>query len=299
MIRLTVVLAVIACCASLALGFVYKGTKPMIDEQQRLAEEEARRVALPEAVCGVMVQRESRGVEYYEGYRFPDTTGLVGYTVKASAKGYSSTIEAIVGVSPCGEIKGMKIISQQETPGLGTKIEEVKSFKTVADAFKELMGTAELHTVRVTIRGEPTPADILEGKDQEEICLDVGIKDPSRCSELEKAVAAGDTSGILTIAPRAFTVEPGESVRVFANTARAIALSTAVLEELRRENTPWFQFQFIGKKYDGLVLVRGETEENIQGITGATISSKAVVEAVRKAVKQLEKALDGFEESGH
>ena len=286
MIRLTAVLAIITCCAALALGFVFKGTKPMIDEQQRLAEEEARRIALPEAVCGVMVMRESKGVEYYEGYRLPDTTGLVGYTVKASAKGYSSTIEAIVGVGPGGEIKGMKIISQQETPGLGTKIEEVKSFKTVADAFRELAGTAKLHTVSAAV----TAAD------GEDMCIEVGIKDIPRCDELEKAVAAGDTAGILTIAPKAFELGAADSSRVFGDPAIAAALAAEVLEELRREKTPWFQFQFIGKKYDGLELVRGETEENIQGITGATISSKAVVEAVKKAVERLEKALGGFEE---
>jgi len=287
MIRLTVVLAVITCCAALALGFVYKGTKPMIDEQARLAEEEARRVALPQAICGVMVAKESKGVEYYEGYRFPDTTGLVGYTVKASAKGYSSTIEAIVGVGPGGEIAGMKIISQQETPGLGTKIEEVKSFKSVVDAFKEMTGTAEIHSVRVNFAAEGG----------EEVCLDVGIVDAMGCSELEKAVAAGDTAGISTVAPGTFKLEASDSSAVFADPALTAALSGAVLQELRREKTPWFQFQFIGKKYDDIVLVRGGTDENIQGITGATISSKAVVEAVKNAIEDLDKAIGGFKEN--
>lgn len=286
MIRLTAVLAIITCCAALALGFVYKGTKPMIDEQAKLAEEEARRVALPQAVCGVMVAKENKGVEYYEGYRFPDTTGLVGYTVKASAKGYSSTIEAIVGVGPGGEITGMKIISQQETPGLGTKIEEVKSFKSVMDAFKEMMGTAELHTVSATFA--------VEGG--EEMCLDVGIKDAPACGELEKAVAAGDTAGILAVAPKAFKLEPADSSAVFGEPALAAAFTTAVLEELRREKTPWFQFQFLGKRYDNIVLVRGQTDENIQGITGATISSKAVVEAVKNAIEDLDKAVGGLKE---
>ncbi len=287
MIKLSVVLAVITCCAALALGFVYKGTRPMIDEQARLAEEEARRVALPQAICGVMVMRENEGVEYYEGYRFPDTTGLVGYTVKASAKGYSSTIEAIVGVSPTGEIAGMKIISQQETPGLGTKIEEVKSFKSVVDAFKEMTGTAELHTVRVTFAAA----------DGEEMCIDAGIKDAPGCGELENAVAAGDTAGMMTVAPRAFRLDAADSSRVFGDPALVAAFSTAVLEELRREKTPWFQFQFIGKKYDAIVLVRGQTDENIQGITGATISSKAVVEAVKNAIEDLDRAVGGFKEN--
>ncbi len=284
MIRLTGVLAVITLCAALALGFVYKGTRPMIEEQARLAEEEARRVALPEAGCGVMVARERKGVEYYEGYRFPDTTGFVGYTIKASAKGYSSTIEVVVGVSPDGEITGMKIISQQETPGLGTKIEEIKSSKSVGDAFREVTGTAELHTVTATFRGEGG----------EKFCLEVGIKDLSRCSELRRAVAAGDTAGMMTMAPLAFRLEPADSAGIFGDRVLTAALSASVLEQLRRENTPWFQYQFIGKRYDDLVLVRGETDKNIQGITGATISSRAVVQAVRKAIEDLDKAVGGL-----
>ena len=286
MVRLTVVLALITCCAALALGFVYQVTKPKIDEQQALAEHEARRVALPQAVCGVMVPKENRGVRYYEGYRLPDTTDLVGYTIRANAKGYSSTIEAVVGVSPAGAITGMKIISQQETPGLGTKIEEVKSFKSVLDAFKEMAGTAELHSVSAT----------LTSPEGDEICLDVAVMDAPRCSELEEALAAGDTAAILIVAPKVFMLTPNDSSRVFGDPALAAALSAAALEELRRERTPWFQFQFVGKEYEDIVLVRGETEENIQGITGATISSKAVVEAVKKAIEDLEKAVGDFEE---
>jgi len=286
MIRLTAVLAAITCVAAFALGFVYKGTAPMIEEQRRLAEEEARRVALPQAVCGVLVPAERNDIEYFEGYRSPDTTGLVGYTIKASAKGYSSTIEAIVGVGLAGEITGMKIISQQETPGLGTKIEEVKSFKSVADALKEIMGSAEIHTLTAA----------LEDTGGQSICLEVGIKDMKSCGELERAIAANDTSSMVSIAPRALMVGAEDSVRVFGDPAMTAALSAAVLGELRGEKTPWFQFQFIGKKYDDLVLVRGETEENIQGITGATISSRAVVDAVKDGVKKLEKALGGFEE---
>jgi electron transport complex protein RnfG len=286
MIRLTAVLALITGVAALALGFVYKGTKPMIDEQQRIAEENARRVALPEAICGVMVPAESKGVEYYEGYRFPDTTGLVGYTVKGSAKGYSSTIEAVVGVSPGGKITGMKIIAQQETPGLGTKIEEVKSFKTVADAFKEMTGTAGLHRITAAF----------ETGESGEVCMPVGIKNPERCGDLERALAAGDTAGMLTVAPKALRLNASDSSRVFSDPALTAALSEAVLEELRREKTPWFQFQFIGKTYNDLELVRGETDKNIQGITGATISSRAVVEAVKDAMQKLDKALGGFEE---
>ena len=54
--------------------------------------------------------------------------------------------------------------------------------------------------------------------------------------------------------------------------------------------------QFIGKPYGRLVITGGESDQYIQAITGATISSAAVAQSVRAAVMSLEKAVGGFEE---
>ena len=45
---------------------------------------------------------------------------------------------------------------------------------------------------------------------------------------------------------------------------------------------PTFQAQFTGKTLDQLVVVKQPTEENIEAISGATITSAAVVKAVRE-----------------
>ena len=49
----------------------------------------------------------------------------------------------------------------------------------------------------------------------------------------------------------------------------------------------WFLEQFKGKSLDKIVLVKKETEENIQAISGATISSRAVTNGVKDAVAML------------
>ena len=149
MIKLTLVLALITFIAALGLGFVYQSAAPKIEEQRRITEEAARRTALPEAACGVFVRKDVDGFVYYEGYTRADTTGFVGYVVKASGRGYSSTIETMVGVDPGGKVAGLKVIFQQETPGLGTKIEEVKSTKTVLDAIRDLVGEGELSLIHI------------------------------------------------------------------------------------------------------------------------------------------------------
>lgn len=48
-----------------------------------------------------------------------------------------------------------------------------------------------------------------------------------------------------------------------------------------------FKDQFKGKSVDHLVVIKGFTETDIQAITGATISTRAVTEAVREGVKTL------------
>lgn len=49
---------------------------------------------------------------------------------------------------------------------------------------------------------------------------------------------------------------------------------------------PWFEEQFNNKKLANLKVVTGYTDTEIQALTGATITSKAVTEAVRSSIKR-------------
>jgi RnfABCDGE-type electron transport complex G subunit len=285
MIRLTLVLAAVTFVASVVLGFVYQTTKPKIEMTDKLTKENARRVALPEAACGVFTEEESDGLTYFKGYRSPDTTGFVGYVVTAEGKGYSSTIVTVVGLDPYGRITGLRITSQQETPGLGTRIDEVRSTRTVADAIAEMMG-----------RGKPKRVCVYVPADTGKVCIEATLREGESCNAMDKALAEGDTAAVIALMPGAFGLSEADSVRYLSHPASAFALSRAVIEELRLQNTPWFLQQFVGKDA-GRLLVRAEkTDEYIEAITGATISSSAVTESVRKAIQALGKAIGGFEE---
>jgi electron transport complex protein RnfG len=62
-------------------------------------------------------------------------------------------------------------------------------------------------------------------------------------------------------------------------------------DEIERE---YFQKQFEGKTIDKLVVIKGPTEDKIEAISGATISSRAVTEdGVRKALEMLKEKLSG------
>ena len=59
---------------------------------------------------------------YYKAF---DSQGkLIGFVFKASGKGHVSVIETLVGIYPDGKISAIKIISINETPGLGMRVTE-------------------------------------------------------------------------------------------------------------------------------------------------------------------------------
>jgi electron transport complex protein RnfG len=122
MIRYGIILLTICLCASLVLSLTHKITQAKIEEQMTADEKNALAVVFPEAAS--FEDKESEGKTYYAAKK--DGQDL-GYVIKAEAKGYSSTIVMLVGFDKSGMIKGMEILSQQETPGLGAKIAEVKA----------------------------------------------------------------------------------------------------------------------------------------------------------------------------
>jgi electron transport complex protein RnfG len=57
---------------------------------------------------------------------------------------------------------------------------------------------------------------------------------------------------------------------------------------------PYFLNRFEGKSLDNLVVIKGETPDKVEAISGATISSRAVTEdGVRNGVKMLKDKLSG------
>ena len=84
-----------------------------------------------------------------------------------------------------------------------------------------------------------------------------------------------------------------ENLAVFISFVVGITPTALLLIALLRnydgrfEDRKLFLDQFKGKALQQLVLIKGETKENIQAITGATISSRAVTNGVRDAVQML------------
>ncbi len=131
-VKLGVILLLVTALAGAALSVVNSITKPRIEQQKRLVTAQALSAALPEAAHGfIELDTTCKAIQYYRGYRDSSKQQLVGYAYLAVENGYSSQIETMVGVDTMGKIVGIKILRQLETPGLGTKIEEIRYGETM------------------------------------------------------------------------------------------------------------------------------------------------------------------------
>lgn len=184
-IRYGFTLALICVVASASLAVVYSLTRPTIVARAKAEEEASLKEVLPQAANFAPVE-SGDAILYYKAYN-PDGK-LIGVAFKASAKGYSGIIETMAGMSKDGIITAIKVLSQNETPGLGARIVEVSDDTTIWDLFR--------------------------GK-----------------------------------------------------------------KKIENEKKPWFQEQFSAKRIEGL--------KDIQAITGATISSKAVIDSVQKKAEEI------------
>jgi H+/Na+-translocating ferredoxin:NAD+ oxidoreductase subunit G len=141
--KLSGILMLITLTAATALSNVYLLTKDRIAAVELAREVSARKLSLPTAVY-FEADSSAEGYVFYRGYDNPEGTGRpVGFTALARGKGYSSTIRTVVGVDYNMAITGIKVAFQQETPGLGTKIEEIKGKDTEPWFQKQFRGKRE------------------------------------------------------------------------------------------------------------------------------------------------------------
>ncbi|MFH1458732.1 MAG: RnfABCDGE type electron transport complex subunit G [Candidatus Omnitrophota bacterium] len=120
-IRYSLTLGLICIVASASLAAVNSLAQPKINEQAKSEEEASLKDVLPEADHFEAVKQGS-DILYYKAF---DKSGqLRGVAFKVAGKGYSSTIETMAAMSAEGDILAIKVLSQNETPGLGARVTE-------------------------------------------------------------------------------------------------------------------------------------------------------------------------------
>ena len=119
-IHFGLVLLIIAAISAGILNFVNNKTTPIINERNSSAQIDARKAVYSEANSF----KENEKIDA-EGYFFIPAykdTEQIGYVVSGIGQGYGGEINLTMAFDLSGKIKGVKILSAKETPGLGDKI---------------------------------------------------------------------------------------------------------------------------------------------------------------------------------
>ena len=121
-------LTLISLGAAACLGFVYEMTKKPIESSNLNKKLNAIKQVVPEfdnnpnAEMFRLATGEGDSLDVYPAKKGDE---IVGYAVNTyTNKGFSGLVTLMAGFSPDGSIFDITVLSQKETPGLGTKMAE-------------------------------------------------------------------------------------------------------------------------------------------------------------------------------
>lgn len=143
LLRYGFILSLICAVSSGLLASVNSLTQPKIISQAQIAERTTLVKLFPEAKNFAPIKSEQE-ILYYKIYSKDNK--LIGLAFKAQAKGYSSTIETMVGMTTEGRISNIQILSHNETPGLGNRITELSFIDKFTNRSQEELGKVEAIT---------------------------------------------------------------------------------------------------------------------------------------------------------
>jgi len=151
-LRYSLVLGAICLVSSAGLGGLYFSVKDRIELKETSAAETAQMDVLcredgtsAETLQTVATVRyKDEGDRQVVAGRAPGENGvdeLVGYATIGTAQGYSSEIVVMVGVAvDIDRILAIKVLKQQETPGLGARMVEKPASMTLWEAIGAALG---------------------------------------------------------------------------------------------------------------------------------------------------------------
>lgn len=119
-IKFGMVLLIISAISAGILRTANNMTLPIIEEREIKAQIEARKSVFSDAdefIEDAIVKKSD--IEFIPAYK---EKNHIGYVVNAVGQGYGGDINFTFAFDLEGKIKGLKILSAKETPGLGDKI---------------------------------------------------------------------------------------------------------------------------------------------------------------------------------
>ncbi|MEN4013773.1 MAG: FMN-binding protein [Chloroflexota bacterium] len=154
--QMILTLSLIGALSGIVLALVNTWASPLITRSELKSKETAILMVQPGAVS-----YEQLPLENYEVYRvFDDTSAPLGYAMVHSGLGYQSLIKVMIGISnDLSTIHAIKILAHNETPGLGTLVNEPEFL----DQFKGLSTTPNITWVSGELPDAPNEVQTITG----------------------------------------------------------------------------------------------------------------------------------------
>ena len=275
------VLTVIALVAAVALATTNLMTEKPIAEQNLVENLQALKAMFPEADEFAEVSPgESSGVDFV--YEVRQSGQTIGYAVKETVQGYGGSIEVLTGMESGGILRGISVGGPdfKETEGLGARAKEPE----FTDQFAGKTPPLKLGETIDGISGATiTSRAVVDGVNQgvQKVQSLTGGEDGS-VPETEQPAREANASVIGYGGP--------VLVRLRLNAAGAIEALTvgeARFAETDGVGSKVKDASFLGQ-FEGKTPPL-ELGKDVDGISGATVSSQAVVDAVNQAAEFLRK----------
>ena len=125
----------VTAVTGILLGLVENVTSKAILQAEIAAKNEAYRLVMPAGKT--FEDSEVKPDDFVTGVvKASDESGVVGWCVNVSSKGYGGMVGFVVGITKDGAVKAINILSHSETPGLGAKSTEPEFYTQFNDKDK-------------------------------------------------------------------------------------------------------------------------------------------------------------------
>lgn len=259
MARLGITLMLICAAAGLGLAVVYAKTKPVIDQRAQEELLAAVRAAMPDAE--EIVEETKDGETYWLGKKAGE---IVGGAIKVSSAGFREPIELMVGFNAEGKVSSVAIISLNDTPGIGTRVND----KAWLDKF---IGVEN-----------PMAVDAITGATVSSSAVKGAVK--KAMDFMAAIVAPSVTDGPIDIArvPDGTYTGKGLGLRELEVSVTVQGGKIVEVKVTRHEESPGIADPAITGVPKKMVE---QNKVDVDVVSGATFTSEGIIEAVKNALR--------------
>ena len=277
------VLGMITVAAGLSLSVTNEITKEPIHNQSIQAEAKAKQEVLPEAESFEVVELpEDSGMTLFAGMVGEETVGYVG---KVTVNGYGGPIDVITGVDLQGLVKGINVggPSFSETAGLGAKSRETAFTSQFAD---------KVSPIRVVKASDPKTESSVDTITAATITSNAVVGGVNRIAkQVDNILNPQEEGPVIAAEGTTYTASQqgfAGSVAVFVTVKDDGTISALkVGDDSFSESEGYganaladdFTKQFVGKS----LPIKAE---DVEAISGATITTTAVINAINQAFEE-------------